>query len=454
MASFSRTLNQRALRARMPALLLAAGALAALAGCPASGEDVQPPPDGLVYPAGLAVSPDASVLFVVNANADLLYDSGSVVVIDLPALEALVDAWLGSGDLGPCERDPEEPSLLACAQSLVVSGDAGVRVGNFATDIGIQDLGDGALRLFVPVRGDPSVTWIDYRDGELRCEGSREIPLCDANNRVTRHLDDPERDALLGEPFDVFVDSANEYAVVTHLTRGAVSLVHTPRDGEPVLADRMVDLFSGNEIGIQAALGVAGRQVPGSDGTLVYVTSRSESRVQMLSVRSAAAELMPSLVPAGFFFLNSVSPSNDSRGIVFDADGTRAYITNRNPPMLHVIDTSTTAGGSPDNQTLASVELCRDPANVAAVDTGQGTRVYVTCFPEAQVWAIDPEAGVVEDIVRTASGPHALAVDAQRALLYVASFLEHSLEVVDIDPDSPTYNQVVLRLRSEDQGGN
>lgn len=449
MASFSRTLNERALRARVPALLLAAGALAALTGCPASGEDVQPPPDGLVYPTGLAVSPDASALFVVNANADLLYDSGSVVVIDLAEVEALVDAWRESGDTGACERDPDEPSALACEQSLVIPGHAGVRVGSFATAIDVQELDGGALRLFVPVRGDPSVTWIDYRDGELHCEGSQEVPLCGTDNRLA-----PGGGALLGEPFDVFVDSANEYAVVTHLTRGAVSLVHTPRDGAPVLADLMVDLFSGNNLGLQAALGVAGRRLPGSDSTLVYVTSRTEARVQMLSVKPATGDDMPALVPAGFFFLTSVSPSDDARGIVFDADGTRAYITNRNPPMLHVIDTSSTPGGAPRNQSLTSVELCRDPANVAAVDAGQGTRVYITCFPEAQVWAVDPDAAVVEAIIPTGSGPHALAVDAQRKLLYVASFLEHSLDVVDVDPDSATHNQVVLRLRSGHQGGN
>ena len=467
MASFPRVLSGRAWRAGAPALLV----IGMLTGCPANGDDLQPPRDELVYPTGLAVSPDAARLFVVNANSDLRWSSGSVVAFDLDAVDELVSRWISlavedrgcqdqDGPLagGPCSCDPENPAILWCDQARVADAGAGVRVGNFATDIAIQDLGDGDLRLFVPVRGDPSVTWIDYRGGQLACDGSGEgFPFCD-EERILGFAGDSTRD-LIEEPFEVFVDSASEVAVVTHLQLGAVSLIQTPRDGTPALVDALTGLFenlvlSNGAVIAGAAIGAAGRRVPGSEDTLFYITSRTDDRVQMLAVAPPRGSVPAQLVPAGFFLLDSVQPSDDSRGIAFNADGTRAYMVNRNPPMLHVVDTSTTPAGVPANEIIASVDLCRDPANLAVAGAGEDTRVYVACFPEGQVWAVDPEASVVEAILSVGGGPNAVAVDQQRKRLYVASFLDHSVTVVDLDPASPARNQVVLRLRSSQEGDN
>jgi DNA-binding beta-propeller fold protein YncE len=473
MASFTRIPDSQSLRgarALGPAVAALLGA-GLLAGCPASGDDLQPPRDNLIYPTGLAVSPDGSRLFAVSANSDLRWSSGSVLAADLDAIGELVSEWLAvplgpdrcQGQAGPlarpeCSCDLDEPAVLSCAQSLVFDRDAGVRIGNFATDLDVQDLGNGEVRLFVAVRGDPSVTWIRQAGAELQCDGSGEgFPLCD-DDRVLAFASDPNR-ALRGEPFEVFVDSAQQLAMVTHLQGAAVSLITSPGDGAPALVDDIANLFSSNALGVQAAIGVAGRPVvpPGGGAAadqppLVYVTSRTDNRVQMLSVAPAQGDLPPRLVPAGQFFLNSVAPSTDSRGIAFDATGTRAFVANRNPPMLHVLDTSTSAEGAPRNEIHANVELCRDPASLVAGDPGAGTRVYVSCFPEGQVWAIDPEAGVVEAIFATGSGPHALAMDEQRKRLYVANFLDHSLAVIELDPGSPARNQVVLRLRSSEEG--
>lgn len=477
MASFTRIPDSQSLRGAWArpgaralgphvAALLAAGLLA---GCPAGGEDLQPPRDSLIYPTGLAISPDGARLFAVNANSDLRWSSGSVLVADLDAIDELVREWLAlplgpdrcQGQAGPlsragCECDPDRPAILSCAQSLVFDRDAGVRIGNFATDIAVQDLDNGEARLFVPVRGDPSVTWVEYAGGALACDGTGEgFPLCD-DDRVLAFAGDPGR-SLRGEPFEVFVDSAQQFAMVTHLQSAAVSLITSLPGSAPALVDDISNLFSANSLGFQAAIGVAGRPVPAGDGaaaepSLVYVTSRTDSRVQMLSVAPARGELPARLLPAGQFFLDSVSPSSDSRGITFDATGTRAYVANRLPPMLHVMDTSTSAAGTPRNESYANVELCRDPANLVAGDAGAGTRVYVSCFPEGQVWAIDPEAGVVEAIFTTGAGPHALVMDEPRKRLYVANFLDHSLAVIELDPASPARDQVVLRLRSSEEG--
>lgn len=453
MATVSNAAHVRPRRAWPSALSAPACALLALAlaGCPAASNELEPPRDIMYFPTALALSPDGSRMFVVTSNADLRYNSGSVVLVDLDEVSSLVDAWRDTRELprSSCQRDPLDPAVLSCPQTEVIvdDGRGNVRIGNFATTVDVQERDDGSLRLLVPVRGDPSVAWIDYRDDELQCgDSGEEVPLCD-DQRVLYRNGDPDDQALRLEPFDVFVSqgAGGDYAVVTHLDRAAASLIALPADGDPVLVDEISDLFSINSLGVQAAVGVAGRPLPATGESLLYVTSRSEARIQMLAIKPGAS---PRLVPVDFFFLDSVSGSSDSRGIVFDAEAERAYIANRSPAMLHVLDTSLRADGMPRNQPLTNVELCRDPANVVVGDTGAGPRAYVACFPAGEVWAVDPERSRVEAIFSTGGGAHALALDEARGLLYVTNFLEHSLAVVDIRPASTTYNQVVLRLQA------
>jgi len=66
--------------------------LSLIAGCTASGAEVEPPNDQLFFPTGMGVSPDDSVLFVANANSELRYDSGSISVFDLAQIDAVTAA--------------------------------------------------------------------------------------------------------------------------------------------------------------------------------------------------------------------------------------------------------------------------------------------------------------------------------------------------------------------------
>lgn len=435
-----------------------AGAVALLAGCPASSEDVRPPADQIFFPSGLRVAPDESVMFVANNNSDLRYDSGTVAVIDLDRVDALVDAWLttGAGPAGSaCEVERSLAAVLECDETDSLIADAAVRTGNFATELGLQSLASGDLRLFVAVRGDPSVTWIDYNASarNLDCGGSGALPACADANRLSQLRDDLELPSISDEPFGVYVDSDNGYAMVTHLTAGTVTLIDSPSDGAPpLLADAIGGLFAPDpSTGARGAVGVAGR-TPGDEDGLVYVTSRSEDRVQMLYVNRPANGL-PRIVPSEHFFLNGVFPSDDSRGIAFDESGDRAFLVNREPPMLQVLDTSLGADGFPRNEMTRAVEICRNAANLAYVAGPRGERVYVSCFSTGEVWVIDPEAGRVESIIEVGRGPFALAAAPGRERLYVANFLEDTIAVIDLTGGAITQNRVVLRLGIPRQRG-
>ncbi|MBT8494045.1 MAG: hypothetical protein KJO07_13405, partial [Deltaproteobacteria bacterium] len=252
----------------------------------------------------------------------------------------------------------------------------------------------------------------------------------------------------------VFVDSQSEYVLISHLTSGTVTAVDAPASGaRPVISDLITGIFAASPTsGISGAVGIAGRR-PGSDNDLIYVTSRTDNRIQLLSVARPGFDGLPRLATGDFFFLDQVQPADDSREIAFSADGDRAYVVNREPPLLHVIDTSGGTDGKPVNRFIGGVELCPEAANLTILDSGQGEKVYVSCFRNGQIWAIDPVGLVVEGIIEVGRGPNSLLGVPSRGWLLVSNFLEDTIAVVDVRPGSATENRFVIRLgriRQED----
>lgn len=427
-----------------------------LGACPATSEEVRPPADQFFFPTGTAISPDEATLFVANANSDLRYDSGSISVVDLAAVKQAVTNWLTSNQVPDgldCEIDKRFAYTLVCNENAFVLADSTVRTGNFATELGVQELNDGNVRLFAAVRGDPSLTWLDFDPASnvLDCGGSGAVPRCDTDHRLSRMRNDASVGNIASEPFGLYVDSVGEFVIITHLTAGAVTVADAPADGRPpVLADVLGGVFQADPVTrVSSALGAAAR----SPGGQVYVTSRSEDRVQIFTI-ARIANAFPALVPAEFFFLRGVLPSDNGRGIRFSESGDQAYVVNRSPAMMQVLDTSLDATGKPRNELQRAVEICSTASNLTVGDMGDGDRVYVACFREGQVWAINPSTGVVEAIIDAGRGPQSLAVSNINQQLYVTNFLEDTVAVVDLEPGSRTENRVVLKLgRTRQSGG-
>ncbi len=444
--------------------LVCAALAVSATGCPATSAEVRPPPDQLFFPSGLGIAPDESVLFVANANSELRYDSGMIAAIDLDTVDNLIADWLPDRQVPAdpdgcpdcCEASIDSPLTLVCNEKAMVLADSSVRLGNFAAAIGVQELTSGDLRLFVPVRGDPSITYIDYStsDQAMACGGSGSFPLCDEDHRLDHLHNNPDELGLSEEPWGMFVDSGNGYAMVTHLTLGTVSMVDAPPDGAPpLLTDAIGGLFAQNSsTGVRGATGIAGR-LPGSVDDLVYVTSRAESRVHTLTVyRRDNGE--PTMAPGDYFFLNRIIPSSDSRGIAFSADGNRAYVVNRNPPTLQVVDTSIDTTGVPKNDMIDAIEICREASVIQVADLGDGERAYISCFQDSQVWVLDLERATVLATIPVGRGAHSSALAPGRGRLYVTNFLEDTISVIDIQPGSQTENRVIMQIgRQRQQGG-
>jgi DNA-binding beta-propeller fold protein YncE len=437
------------------ALLAAVTSTAVVAGCTASADAVSPPNDQIFFPTGLAVAPDDTVMFVASSNSDLTFDSGTVAVVDLAVVDQVVDAWLTAQTIpNNCEQDTKLTESLICDEAQFIQRDNGVRIGNFATSLAVQQRGSDALRLIVPTRGDPSVTWIDRNAGsaKLDCTGAQGFAICDDAHRLTQVRNDPNLAALDPEPFDAFADSTNQFAMVTHLSTGRVTLIESPADGSAIIADVSTGLFAPDPLtGLQGATAIAGRS-PGSADDIVYVTSRSENRVQMLTVGHPVNNDFPFVVPGNYFFLDSVGSnagaSQDTRAMMFSPDGNTMYIANRTPPTLQVFDTSAAATGFPANNLLTATAICQQVSTAALVEASDGPRVYLACFQDGEVYVVDPagEATVAAIVTAEGAGPFSIASAPTRNKVYVTNFLEDTIGVIDAAPGSPTRDRVVLRI--------
>jgi len=452
---------------RWLALLGAAFTCLLAQGCPASGDAVRPDSGAFYFPTALAVDGTPGQahdrMFVGSANSDLRFDSGVINTVDLASVRAVLDPWVNSDTVADgCVADTELIGALSCdekqfvlGQSDALPGDA-ARIGNFITDIQVQRLDSGTLRLFAPVRGDPSVTWADFdpASGALACSENADFDRCDDEHRLVRLADADV--PLSGEPFQVHVDGDNEYVVISHLSAligsGVVSLVDAPATGDaPALVDTVPS--GGNLLtGEASAVGIAGR-TPGAPNNLIYVTSRVEAIVRTLVVTEVAEQRR--LLPGPGFTLARVRDSNDARDLVFGQDGSRAYILNRNPPALHVLDTSIGDTGLPKNELLRVVALCDQPSRIALAEVEGRERVYISCFRASEVWTVDPEAGVPLAFTRVGRGPHAIQTVRHcadgasctdvRSRVYVANTLEDTVSIIELERGQ-FENRVVMKI--------
>jgi DNA-binding beta-propeller fold protein YncE len=341
-----------------------------------------------------------------------------------------------------------------------------VQIGNFGTSIVAQRLKQGSspsstIRLFTTVRGDPSVTWMDFDEssGTMRCGESGSFPRCAEDHRVARVRNDATLPSLTPEPFNMFLDPVGENLFVTHFTTGFVSLFSVPGqvDSTPLLQDILTSLWAPSRTtGLIGSSGVAAR--PGDPLGLVYVTSRYEARIALIAVAEGPPVQVGtqtiatrSLVRSTTFFLDGIEQSGlpgDSRNLAFSPDDSRAYVVNRSPPSLQLFDTTLGPTGAPANRLLGLVELCEQPANLA-IGTIEGARVAaVPCFVNGQVWIIDVDNLRLLATEESGRGPNGIAISTARKKLYVGNYAEDTITVIDLDPASITRNRAILRLGS------
>jgi hypothetical protein len=597
----------------LPALLASTASLAiGLVGvsvgtaCYSQGDGADPPLDQLYFPVGLQVSHGGSVLYVANSDFDLQYNGGTLQSYDLAlvrrhALDVIANPanpalpWVRppstyaglDGGVFDCTNPPasapsgsRQPLGETCAppvRSAFYHRDTAV-IGAFATDMLLSDapvVGPGVAprgydRLFVPVRGNATLTWANVvRDGfdtsppasvpadrtqalaayapwAVGCEQTPDTKRCSARHQVGEDPDEQGNTRKLrmpGEPFGIALSEDGRSVLITHQNETKTSLFLTglgPNDASSAQANAATETPPSIQFVLDgvAAGGVGLAAIPHDPrafGNQVapfpafLQTSRARAEVELLrqypdeatdlvrlpdggTATNTGAVLTPSSLRRPFLtreaaFPITVSPSAvDSRGIVIDPSprlacqakldkaggGTdeqklacarrpsRVFITNRAPASLLIgeVGGSNAATGiyDPDLLTIFRSEpLSAGPSRVYVApivdkDGAYALRVFVVCFDAAQIFVFDPDAGILENVIRVGPGPFAMAFDpfdakevASHAVVppdprlgavntryrfaYVASFTQSFVQLLDLDRRKPgTFERVVFTL--------
>jgi hypothetical protein len=346
------------------------------------------------FPVGLAIDASAKHLFIANSDFDLQFNSGTVLSWDLPALRSrlprtcatsddcagltdsqnepqqcdleLAGALKPNGELyapggwcvevsrvgdiptvaAPCgsessERRAEDQLLYPgrCKPLRVPSvsepGNFSVRIGAFATDAlyrqsPFADQGGVQGRLFVPVRGDATLHWIDVgAQGELLCgqANSEDGKSCDPAHRSG---DDPIAEntrlaRLQGEPFGIDADEAGEVILVSNQTSGAVGLFTNDWGGATRyqythfgLPERPIGVAALPEPKATAALGL-----PRLPGFLVSYRTSAAIHLIRAYLDEGADPARPYTKVSGQTNVTLNSSGSDQRGIAIEASARR-----------------------------------------------------------------------------------------------------------------------------------
>lgn len=503
---------------RLAALLLPS---VLLSGCFGAGEGLDVPVDEIYFPVGLAIDESSKHLFVVSSDFDLQYNGGAIQSYRLGRLDeseprdasGLFDHLLkpcsadqdcadgacaadgfcvAAGADGPCPSGEQAPQdrLLYPGRCRPIDQrrllQSSVTIGAFATDAVLRPrLGGSSAsqqRLFVPVRGDTTLHWLDVEDGALECGQAGAEGACDARHRAGQNAAaENTRGLTLGaEPFAIDANADGSTVVVTNQTTGTASLfVTSPADPErgPQLKFALSsDRIPSRPVGIAnlpptaASLGAG---APVLDAFLMTFRNAAQVRLLLFAGDALSSPEREYLLDAGGVGIDANSIGADSRGVAVDASTRQlaearcggdaaclaqaalipldVYVANRAPASLLI---GRTRPPLEYPYFFESLPLTGGPSRVVVgrVRTPGGdeeTRVFVVCFDSRRIFVYDPQRARFETEILTGRGPHAVAVDTQRSLLYVGHFTDSFVGVFSLDLASPaTYGTMVGMLGS------
>jgi YVTN family beta-propeller protein len=376
------------------------------------GED---PPKGTLFdPAGMALHPSGQYLYVVNSNFDLGFREdrgGTVVVVDTDTFEI----------------DPE----------------ATLQIGSFGGEIALNSPEGGEpTQAYVAVRGDRSVVALKVEEGgrRLKCTDSSPLTSRCAIPTVNR------------DPFSLAVTTTQAVVEGNQVSVDFVGVAHLLGGNVTGLSVRDGDVESTSRVSAALVSGANDIALSPRNGHF-YATSRFSNAVVAFRPVIDTDGSVAGVFETGEVFIDSAPPSGgfDSRGIAFNEAGTLAYVANRGPSSLVIIDTGPEdleTGAGTRNKVVDILLMPSQPSEVVVVQVGDKELVYVTSFEDKSITVVDPEVRAVVDVIELSAEPYSVAVDQTRhKRLYTTLFSANAVAVIDIDPASPSFNQVTAVIR-------
>jgi hypothetical protein len=341
-------------------------------------------------------------------------------------------------------------------------------------------------RLFVGIRGNSSLIYVDTTRVADATFGERPVFSCSdpkstnpdvcsvtqtvppggpANMEKPIHVPDEPYALALDETTDLLY-VGNLRGDTTHPQTGGISLfdVRRPdRRAPPTFIGPSASFFNPD---INGNFGITSLTLR-SDNDQVYASSRyGMNVVNVIPTLDGRCDQDPNTISliAGSDVYTTPLFGAEMRGIQFlpDPNGVpaeasdqppaarRAFVLQRVPPALVVFDASTDprAFGNFPSDVL---ETCAGPTFLQAYDSGEGTRLYVTCFDQGQIYVFDPYVPKLVSIINAGRGPAGLAfprtLRADRpALAFVVGFSANDVPVLDLSPGSATQYHVVQRI--------
>lgn len=392
---------------RMLAIILLA-ATSITGGC-SEFEGPLPPDDGLYYPVGVAIHPNGEVIYVANANFDAGYRvdiGGTVVAVDAATLEILSETT--------------------------------IRIGSFAGGIALNGGdADNPDKLFVAVRGDNSIVALDVSpDGRtIGCGGELDALDC----RIRSLPDDPFAVVSMPGPYDADGNAlAGVDLIAVASMNGSVSYI--------TLDDGRVEDAHIESRGIVSGASVSS-YFPPSDQ--LWVGGRFSRRLRGLRhvyAPDTNGEVAELLVETEALFPSTLD-SAEVRDMAFSPDFDRAYVTANRPASILVLDMTLDDDGEPRATVLERFDLDGAPAQLLVTSEANREVLYVALSNDEAIAVVDAETGILLDRIALGGLVYSLTYDEGSGRLFASIFDDHEVAVLDLVPSSPTFRQIVGRIR-------
>ncbi len=324
-------------------------------------------------------------------------------------------------------------------------------LGSFTTNIDATGRSiDELLATFaLTINGLPGVSAIG-RDGFLTVFG-------DDGNTFEIVLTDPSAKPL------IFDTTRSDVLGVSHLRGTQLTAISLPQQDVASASMRSAEFLAG------------ANDITRRPGTRDFYAAGRLSRDLAIFQPYLAPETqrVEALIDRGRVTLNHLTSAVDARAMEFEPDGKTLYVATRNPDALHIISIAAAdpeKGTGTAHRIVATIPLERSPSDVVRLQVGSQIRLYIPCFEDGVIQVVDPATRAVVDEIEIGASPYVMKVDrgaycapgSGRCWGYVSLFDDlarsggrcdlnrdepcGSIGVVDLDPESPRYHQLIRKL--------